>query len=145
VHQYNTSMSNLKTLSNLISLEYYQICLPVGFKKNLKIWPSFNVRNGFNDVNALVERVYFTNFNSLSRGMQIENSLITSHRLNYSSTTCTWNFTTILQTWGMATKDPLVNGFLFRYYSTSDRLNLDAEMWKLNGNVFYSKSFLKVL
>jgi hypothetical protein len=28
-------------------------------------------------------------------------------------------------------------------YSTSDRLNLDAENESLNGNVFYSKSFQK--
>jgi hypothetical protein len=37
-----------------------------------------------------------------------------------------------------------VNGISFQsIYSTSDRLNLDAENENLNGNLFYSKSFKK--
>jgi hypothetical protein len=114
-------------------------------KKSENLTYNFSVKNGFYDVNALVEGYIFTNFNSIARGnSQLENSLITSHRLNYSKYNL-YNFTTIFGGIGYTTtKNPVVNGILFQsIYSTSDRLNLDAENENLNGNAFYSKSFQK--
>jgi hypothetical protein len=65
-------------------------------KKSENLTYNFNVRNGFNDVNALVEGYVF-NFNSIARGnSQLENSPVTSHRLNYSKYNL-YNFTTILR------------------------------------------------
>jgi hypothetical protein len=66
-------------------------------KKSENITYNFNVRNGFNDINSLVEGFIFTNFNSIARGnSQLQNSLVTSHRLNYSKYNL-YNFTTILE------------------------------------------------
>lgn len=146
VHQYNTTNEQF---GNPFKLNFNRL-LPDMFarwdlKKSENLTYNFNVRNGFNDVNALVEGYVFTNFNSIARGnSQLENSLITSHRLNYSKYNL-YNFTTIFGGIGYTTtKNPVVNGILFQsIYSTSDRLNLDAENESLNGNVFYSKSFQK--
>lgn len=114
-------------------------------KKSENLTYNFNMRNGFNDVNALVEGFIFTNFNSIARGnAQLENSLITSHRLNYTKYNL-YNYTTIFANLSYTTtKDPVVNGISFQsIYSTANRLNLDAENQSLNGTVFYSKSFQK--
>lgn len=114
-------------------------------KKSENLTYNFNMRNGFNDVNSLVDGYIFTNFNSLARGnAQLENSLITSHRLNYSKYNL-YNYTTIFANLSYTTtKDPVVNGISFQsIYSIADRLNLDAENQSLNGTVFYSKSFQK--
>ncbi|MEX5491420.1 hypothetical protein ABFV43_21765, partial [Pseudomonas fulva] len=66
------------------------------------------------------------------------------HRLNYSKYNL-YNFTTIFGNISYTTtKNPVVNGILFQgIYSTSDRLNLDAENENLNSTLFYSKSFKK--
>ena len=146
VHQYNTTNEQFGTPFRL----NFNRLLPDMFarwdlKKSENLTYNFNVKNGFNDVNALVEGYVFTNFNSIARGnSQLENSLITSHRLNYSKYNL-YNFTTIFGGIGYTnTKNPVVNGILFQsIYSTSDRLNLDAENENLNGNAFYSKSFQK--
>ncbi|MFM2010457.1 MAG: hypothetical protein RLZZ479_848, partial [Bacteroidota bacterium] len=46
--------------------------------------------------------------------------------------------------WDMKKSENVVNGILFQgIYSTSDRLNLDAENENLNSTLFYSKSFKK--
>lgn len=146
LHQYNTSNEQF---ASPFKLNFTRL-LPDMFarwdlKKSENVTYNFNMRNGFNDVNALVEGFIFTNFNSLSRGnAQLENSLVTSHRLNYSKYNL-YNFTTIFANISYTTtKDPVVNGVSFQsIYSTSDRLNLDAENENLNGNLFYSKSFKK--
>ena len=146
VHQYNT---NNQQFGNPYELNFSRF-LPDMFarwdlKKSENLTYNLNVRNGFNDVNSLVEGYIFTNFNSISRGnAQLENSLVTSHRLNYSKYNL-YNFTTIFGSIGYTTtKNPVVNGISFQsIYSTSDRLNLDAENENLNGNLFYSKSFKK--
>jgi hypothetical protein len=44
-------------------------------KKSENITYNFNVRNGFNDINSLVEGFIFTNFNSIARG----NSQLQTH------------------------------------------------------------------
>ncbi len=145
-HQYNTSNEQF---SNPFQLNFSRF-LPDVFarwdmKKSENLTYNYSIRNGFNDVNALVEGYIFTNFNSIARGnAQLENSLVTSHRLNYSKYNL-YNFTTIFGGIGYTTtKNPVVNGVLFQsIYSTSDRLNLDAENENLNGNLFYSKSFKK--
>ena len=114
-------------------------------KKSENLTYNFNMRNGFNDINALVEGFIFTNFNSIARGnAQLENSLITSHRLNYTKYNL-YNYTTIFANLSYTTtKDPVVNGISFQsIYSTANRLNIDAENESLNGTVFYSKSFQK--
>lgn len=114
-------------------------------KKSENLTYNFNMRNGFNDINALVEGFIFTNFNSIARGnAQLENSLITSHRLNYTKYNL-YNYTTIFANLSYTTtKDPVVNGISFQsIYSTANRLNIDAENQSLNGTVFYSKSFQK--
>jgi hypothetical protein len=114
-------------------------------KKSENLTYNFNMRNGFNDINALVDGYIFTNFNSLTRGnSQLENSLITSHRLNYTKYNL-YNYTTIFANLAYTTtKNPVVNGISYQsIYSISDRLNLDAVNESLNGTVFYSKSFQK--
>jgi hypothetical protein len=114
-------------------------------KKSENITYNFNVRNGFNDINSLVEGFIFTNFNSIARGnSQLQNSLVTSHRLNYSKYNL-YNFTTILEIFRTQPQDPVVNGYLFKVFILPDRLNLDAENENLNGNLFYSKSFKKYI
>ncbi|RTY89736.1 TonB-dependent receptor [Flavobacterium sp. RSP46] len=146
VHQYNT---NNQQLGNPYQLNFSRF-LPDMFarwdlKKSENITYNFNVQNGFNDINSLVEGYIFTNFNSIAKGnSQLQNSLVTSHRLNYSKYNL-YNFTTIFGNISYTTtKDPVVNGISFQsIYSTSDRLNLDAENENLNGNLFYSKSFKK--
>jgi hypothetical protein len=146
VHQYNT---NNQQFNNPFQLNFSRF-LPDMFarwdlKKSENVTYNFNVANRFNDVNSLIEGYIFTNFNSISRGnAQLENSLVTSHRLNYSKYNL-YNFTTIFGSVGYTTmKNPVVNGIAFQsIYSTSDRLNLDAENESLNGNLFYSKSFQK--
>jgi hypothetical protein len=146
IHQYNT---NNTQFGNPFQLNFSRF-LPDMFarwdlKKSENLTYNFNVKNGFNDVNSLVEGYIFTNFNSIARGnAQLENSLITSHRLSYSKYNL-YNFTTIFGNVSYTTtKNPVVNGILFQsIYSTSDRLNLDAENENLNGNLFYSKSFQK--
>ncbi|MFV8352323.1 carboxypeptidase regulatory-like domain-containing protein [Flavobacterium sp. XS2P14] len=146
IHQYNTNNQQFGTLYQLNFSRF----LPDMFarwdlKKSENITYNFNVRNGFNDINSLVEGYIFTNFNSIARGnSQLQNSLVTSHRLNYSKYNL-YNFTTIFGNISYTTtKDPVVNGISFQsIYSTSDRLNLDAENENLNGNLFYSKSFKK--
>ncbi|RTY75968.1 TonB-dependent receptor [Flavobacterium bomense] len=146
VHQYNT---NNQQLGNPYQLNFSRF-LPDMFarwdlKKSENITYNFNVQNGFNDINSLVEGYIFTNFNSIVKGnSQLQNSLVTSHRLNYSKYNL-YNFTTIFGNISYTTtKDPVVNGISFQsIYSTSDRLNLDAENENLNGNLFYSKSFKK--
>ncbi|TDE03673.1 carboxypeptidase-like regulatory domain-containing protein [Flavobacterium sandaracinum] len=146
IHQYNT---NNQQFANPFQLNFTRF-LPDMFarwdlKKSENVTYNFNVRNGFNDVNSLVEGNIFTNFNSIARGnAQLENSLVTSHRLNYSKYNL-YNFTTIFGNIGYTTtKNPVVNGISFQsIYSTSDRLNLDAENESVNGNLFYSKSFQK--
>jgi hypothetical protein len=114
-------------------------------KKSENITYNYSVKNGFNDINSLIEGYVFTNFNSIARGNSgLENSLVTSHRLNYSKYNL-YNFTTIFGNISYTTtKNPVVNGILFQgIYSTSDRLNLDAENENLNSTLFYSKSFKK--
>ncbi|MFV8331907.1 carboxypeptidase regulatory-like domain-containing protein [Flavobacterium sp. GSP14] len=146
IHQYNTNNQQFGTRYQLNFSRF----LPDMFarwdlKKSENITYNFNVRNGFNDINSLVEGYIFTNFNSIARGnSQLQNSLVTSHRLNYSKYNL-YNFTTIFGNISYTTtKDPVVNGISFQsIYSTSDRLNLDAENENLNGNLFYSKSFKK--
>lgn len=146
IHQYNT---NNQQFANPYQLNFTRF-LPDMFarwdlKKSENLTYNFNVRNGFNDVNSLVEGKIFTNFNSITRGnAQLENSLVTSHSLNYSKYNL-YNFTTIFGNIGYTTtKNPVVNGISFQsIYSTSDRLNLDAENKSVNGNLFYSKSFQK--
>lgn len=146
IHQYNT---NNQQFANPFQLNFTRF-LPDMFarwdlKKSENVTYNFNVRNGFNDVNSLVEGNIFTNFNSIARGnSQLENSLVTSHRLNYSKYNL-YNFTTIFGNIAYTTtKNPVVNGISFQsIYSTSDRLNLDAENESVNGNLFYSKSFQK--
>ncbi|MFV8362779.1 carboxypeptidase regulatory-like domain-containing protein [Flavobacterium sp. ZT3P35] len=146
IHQYNTNNQQFGTRYQLNFSRF----LPDMFarwdlKKSENITYNFNVRNGFNDINSLVEGYIFTNFNSIARGnSQLQNSLIASHRLNYSKYNL-YNFTTIFGNISYTTtKDPVVNGISFQsIYSTSDRLNLDAENENLNGNLFYSKSFKK--
>ena len=146
IHQYNTNNQQFGTRYQLNFSRF----LPDMFarwdlKKSENITYNFNVRNGFNDINSLVEGFIFTNFNSIARGnSQLQNSLVTSHRLNYSKYNL-YNFTTIFGNISYTTtKDPVVNGISFQsIYSTSDRLNLDAENENLNGNLFYSKSFKK--
>lgn len=146
IHQYKT---NNTQFGNPFQLNFSRF-LPDMFarwdlKKSENLTYNFNVKNGFNDVNSLVEGYIFTNFNSIARGnAQLENSLITSHRLSYSKYNL-YNFTTIFGNVAYTTtKNPVVNGILFQsIYSTSDRLNLDAENENLNGNLFYSKSFRK--
>ena len=146
IHQYNT---NNQQFANPYQLNFTRF-LPDMFarwdlKKSENVTYNFNVRNGFNDVNSLVEGYIFTNFNSIARGnAQLENSLVTSHRLNYSKYNL-YNFTTIFGNIAYTTtKNPVVNGISFQsIYSTSDRLNLDAENESVNGNLFYSKSFQK--
>jgi hypothetical protein len=146
VHQYNTNNSQFSTPFQLNFSRF----LPDMFarwdlKKSENLTYNFNVKNGFNDVNSLVEGYIFTNFNSIARGnSQLENSLVTTHRLAYSKYNL-YNFTTIFGNVAYTTtKNPVVNGILFQsIYSTSDRLNLDAENENLNGNLFYSKSFKK--
>ena len=146
VHQYNTNNSQFSTPFQLNFSRF----LPDMFarwdlKKSENLTYNFNVKNGFNDVNSLVEGYIFTNFNSIARGnSQLENSLVTTHRLAYSKYNL-YNFVTIFGNVAYTTtKNPVVNGILFQsIYSTSDRLNLDAENENLNGNLFYSKSFKK--
>ena len=146
IHQYNTNNQQFGTRYQLNFSRF----LPDMFarwdlKKSENITYNFNVRNGFNDINSLVEGFIFTNFNSIARGnSQLQNSLVTSHRLNYAKYNL-YNFTTIFGNISYTTtKDPVVNGISFQsIYSTSDRLNLDAENENLNGNLFYSKSFKK--
>ena len=146
VHQYNT---NNQQFGIPFQLNFSRF-LPDMFarwdlKKSENVTYNFNVKNGFNDVNSLVEGYIFTNFNSIARGnAQLENSLVTSHRLNYSKYNL-YNFTTIFANVAYTTtKNPVVNGVLFQsIYSTSDSLNLDAENEILNGNLFYSRSFQK--
>ena len=146
VHQYNTNNTQFSTLFQLNFSRF----LPDMFarwdlKKSENLTYNFNVKNGFNDVNSLVEGYIFTNFNSIARGnSQLENSLVTTHRLAYSKYNL-YNFVTIFGNVAYTTtKNPVVNGILFQsIYSTSDRLNLDAENENLNGNLFYSKSFKK--
>ena len=146
IHQYNT---NNQQFGSRYQLNFSRF-LPDMFarwdlKKSENITYNFNVRNGFNDINSLVEGYIFTNFNSIAKGnSQLQNSLVTSHRLNYSKYNL-YNFTTIFGNISYTTtKDPVVNGISFQsIYSTSDRLNLDAENENLNGNLFYSKSFKK--
>lgn len=146
VHQYNTNNQQ----SGIPYQLNFSRFLPDMFarwdlKKSENITYNFNVRNGFNDINSLVEGYIFTNFNSIAKGnSQLQNSLVTSHRLNYSKYNL-YNFTTIFGNISYTTtKDPVVNGISFQsIYSTSDRLNLDAENENLNGNLFYSKSFKK--
>ncbi|MBG6062450.1 hypothetical protein IWX83_002250 [Flavobacterium sp. CG_9.1] len=146
IHQYNT---NNQQFANPFQLNFTRF-LPDMFarwdlKKSENVTYNFTVRNGFNDVNSLVEGNIFTNFNSIARGnAQLENSLVTSHRLNYSKYNL-YNFTTIFGNIAYTTtKNPVVNGISFQsIYSTSDRLNLDAENESVNGNLFYSKSFQK--
>ncbi|SHF89152.1 hypothetical protein SAMN05444372_10164 [Flavobacterium micromati] len=146
VHQYNTDNTQFSTPFQLNFSRF----LPDMFarwdlKKSENLTYNFDVKNGFNDVNSLVEGYIFTNFNSIARGnSQLENSLITTHRLVYSKYNL-YNFTTIFGNIAYTTtKNPVVNGILFQsIYSTSDRLNLDAENETLNGNLFYSKSFKK--
>ncbi len=114
-------------------------------KKSENLTYNYSVKNGFNDINSLIEGYVFTNFNSIARGNSgLENSLVTSHRLNYSKYNL-YNFTTIFGNISYTTtKNPVVNGILFQgIYSTSDRLNLDAENENLNSTLFYSKSFKK--
>ena len=146
VHQYNTSNTQFGTPFQLNFSRF----LPDMFarwdlKKSENLTYNFSVKNGFNDVNSLVEGYIFTNFNSIARGnAQLENSLVTAHRVTYSKYNL-YNFTTIFGSVAYTTtKNPVVNGILFQnIYSTSDRLNLDAENQNLNGNLFYSKSFKK--
>jgi hypothetical protein len=146
IHQYNT---NNTQFGNPFQLNFSRF-LPDMFarwdlRKSENLTYNFNVKNGFNDVNSLVEGYIFASFNSIARGnAQLENSLITSHRLSYSKYNL-YNFTTIFGNVAYTTtKNPVVNGILFQsIYSTSDRLNLDAENENLNGNLFYSKSFQK--
>jgi hypothetical protein len=146
IHQYNT---NNTQFGNPFQLNFSRF-LPDMFarwdlRKSENLTYNFNVKNGFNDVNSLVEGYIFASFNSIARGnAQLENSLITSHRLSYSKYNL-YNFTTIFGNVAYTTtKNPVVNGILFQsIYSTSDRLNLDAENENLNGNLFYSKSFRK--
>lgn len=146
VHQYNTNNQQ----SGIPYQLNFSRFLPDMFarwdlKKSENITYNFNVQNGFNDINSLVEGYIFTNFNSIAKGnSQLQNSLVTSHRLNYSKYNL-YNFTTIFGNISYTTtKDPVVNGISFQsIYSTSDRLNLDAENENLNGNLFYSKSFKK--
>ena len=146
VHQYNTNNTQFSTPFQLNFSRF----LPDMFarwdlKKSENLTYNFNVKNGFNDVNSLVEGYIFTNFNSIARGnSQLENSLVTTHRLAYSKYNL-YNFVTIFGNVAYTTtKNPVVNGILFQsIYSTSDRLNLDAENENLNGNLFYSKSFKK--
>jgi hypothetical protein len=146
VHQYNTSNEQF---GNPFQLNFSRF-LPDVFarwdlKKSENLTYNYTIKNGFNDINALVEGYIFTNFNSIARGnAQLENSLVSSHRLNYSKYNL-YNFTTIFGSIGYSTtKNPVVNGILFQsIYSTSERLNLDAENENLNGNLYYSKSFKK--
>ncbi|SHF86418.1 CarboxypepD_reg-like domain-containing protein [Flavobacterium segetis] len=146
LHQYNTNNSQF---SNPFKLNFNRF-LPDMFarwdlKKSENFTYNFNIKNGFNDVNSLVEGYVFTNFNSIARGnSQLENSLVTTNRLAYSKYNL-YNFTTIFGSLGYTTtQNPVVNGILFQsIYSTSDRLNLDAKNENLNGNLFYSKSFKK--
>jgi hypothetical protein len=146
IHQYNT---NNTQFGNPFQLNFSRF-LPDMFarwdlRKSENLTYNFNVKNGFNDVNSLVEGYIFASFNSIARGnAQLENSLITSHRLSYSKYNL-YNFTTIFgNVTYITTKNPVVNGILYQsIYSTSDRLNLDAENENLNGNLFYSKSFQK--
>jgi hypothetical protein len=146
IHQYNT---NNTQFGNPFQLNFSRF-LPDMFarwdlRKSENLTYNFNVKNGFNDVNSLVEGYIFASFNSIARGnAQLENSLITSHRLSYSKYNL-YNFTTIFGNVAYTTtKNPVVNGILYQsIYSTSDRLNLDAENENLNGNLFYSKSFRK--
>jgi hypothetical protein len=146
IHQYKT---NNTQFGNPFQLNFSRF-LPDMFarwdlRKSENLTYNFNVKNGFNDVNSLVEGYIFASFNSIARGnAQLENSLITSHRLSYSKYNL-YNFTTIFgNVTYITTKNPVVNGILFQsIYSTSDRLNLDAENENLNGNLFYSKSFRK--
>jgi hypothetical protein len=146
LHQYNTSNEQS---GKLFDLNFSRV-LPDMFarwdlKKSENLTYNFNMRNGFNDINSLLEGFIFTNFNSIARGnAQLENSLITTHRLNYTKYNL-FNYTTIFANLTYTTtKDPVVNGISFQsIYSTSDRLNLNAENEGLNGNIFYSKSFLK--
>ncbi len=146
LHQYNITNEQFNVPFNL----NFSRWLPDMFarwdlKKSENLTYNFNMRNGFNDINALVEGFIFTNFNSIARGnAQLENSLITSHRLNYTKYNL-YNYTTIFANLSYTTtKDPVVNGISFQsIYSTANRLNLDAENQSLNGTVFYSKSFQK--
>jgi hypothetical protein len=84
-------------------------------KKSENITYNFNVRNGFNDINSLVEGFIFTNFNSIARGnSQLQNSLVTSHRLNYSKYNL-YNFTTILEIF-RTQPQKIQNGYLFKVF-----------------------------
>lgn len=146
LHQYNITNEQFNVPFNL----NFSRWLPDMFarwdlKKSENLTYNFNMRNGFNDINALVEGFIFTNFNSIARGnAQLENSLITSHRLNYTKYNL-YNYTTIFANLSYTTtKNPVVNGISFQsIYSTANRLNIDAENQSLNGTVFYSKSFQK--
>ncbi len=146
VHQYNTNNQQSGTPYQLNFSRFLpDMFVRWDLKKSENITYNYNVQNGFNDINSLVEGYIFTNFNSIAKGnSQLQNSLVTSHRLNYSKYNL-YNFTTIFGNISYTTtKDPVVNGISFQsIYSTSDRLNLDAENENLNGNLFYSKSFKK--
>jgi hypothetical protein len=112
-------------------------------KKSENLTYNFNVRNGFNDVNALVEGYVLRILIALRVEIHNWKTPVTSHRLNYSKYNL-YNFTTILRNRLHYLKNPVVNGILFQsIYSTSDRLNLDAKNESLNGNVFILKSFQK--
>jgi hypothetical protein len=91
--------------------------------KSENITYNFNVRNGFNDINSLVEGFILpTVLQEVTTKTQV-----TSHRLNYSKYNL-YNFT-ILEIFRTQPKRSSVNGISFQsIYSTSDRLNLDAEM-----------------
>jgi hypothetical protein len=73
-----------------------------------------------------LKAIFFTNFNSIARGnAQLENSLVSSHRLNYSKYNL-YNFTTIFGS--IRYQNPVVNvDFISKYLFNSERLNLDAE------------------
>ncbi len=146
LHQYNTT-------NRQFGLPYelnFTRLLPDMFarwdiKKSENLTYNYSVRNLFNDVSSLVEGYIFSNFNSLTRGnARLENSLVNAHRVNYSKYDL-FNYTTIFGSLAYTTtKNPVVNGVLFQnIYSTSDRLNLDAENESVTGNLFYSRNFKK--
>lgn len=146
LHQYNT---NTRQITGNYPLNFTRL-LPDAFarwdiKKSENLTYNYSMRNVFNDVNSLVEGYIFNSFNSISRGNPgLENSLQTSHRLSYSKYDL-FTYTTIFGSLSYnTTKNPVVNGVLFQgIYSTSDRLNLDAENENFNGNIFYSRNFAK--
>jgi hypothetical protein len=85
----------------------------------------------------LVEGYIFTNFNSIALEFTARKLISSSHRLNIQNTICIillqfWKY------WLRYKKTQLLMDFISKY-STSERLNLDAENENLNGNLYYSK------